>query len=63
MKLLNAIKLLITVSNHKYKMRSYCLKCRKYTENINPKVSSTSNGKALLLPKCEILKIKEQKDY
>ena len=63
MKLLNAIKLLITVSNCKYKMRSYCLKCRKDTENINPKVSSTSNGKALLLSKCEILKIKKQKDY
>ena len=27
-------------------MKSHCLKCRKDTENINPKVSSTSNGKA-----------------
>ena len=26
-KLLNAIKLLITGQNHKYKMKSYCLKC------------------------------------
>ena len=27
---------LITVYNHKYKMTSYCLKCKKDTENINP---------------------------
>ena len=26
-------------------MESYCLKCRKYTKNIDPHVSSTSNGK------------------
>ena len=35
-------------------MKSYCLKCRKDTENINPKVSSTSNGKAKILSKCAI---------
>ena len=28
-----------------HKMESYCLKCKKPTENINPQVSSTSNGK------------------
>ena len=54
MKLLNTVKLLITVWNSKYKMKSYCLKCRKDTENINPKVSSTSNGKAMILSKCAI---------
>ena len=32
-------------------MKSYCLKWRKYSENINPKVSSTSNGKAIILSK------------
>ena len=32
-------------------MKSYCLKCRKDTENINPKVLSTSNGKATILSK------------
>ena len=37
-----------------YKMESYCLKCRKDTENINPSVSSTSNGKAMILSKCAI---------
>ena len=35
-------------------MESYCLKCRKYTENINPQVSSTSNGKLMILSKCAI---------
>ena len=35
-------------------MKSYCLKCRKNTENINPSVSSTSNGKAMILSKCTI---------
>ena len=34
-------------------MKSYCLKCRKNTEKINPRVSNTSNGKTVLLSKCE----------
>ena len=35
-------------------MKSYCLKCRKDTENINPRVLGTSNGKAMILSKCAI---------
>ena len=35
-------------------MKSYCLKCRRDTENINPNVSSTRNGKAMILSKCAI---------
>ena len=35
-------------------MESYCLKCKKYTKNINPQVSSTSNGKMMILSKCAI---------
>ena len=35
-------------------MKSYCLKCRKDTENINPKVSNTSNGKTMISSKCAI---------
>ena len=30
-------------------MKSYCLKCRKDTENINPRVLGTSTGKAMIL--------------
>ena len=35
-------------------MGSCCLKCKKNTENIDPKISSTSNGKAMILSKCAI---------
>ena len=53
-KLLSAVRLLITVQNHKCKMKSYCLNCRKGTENINPRASNTSNGKTIILSKCAI---------
>ena len=33
-------------------MKSYCLKCKKDTENINPRVSNTSNSKTAFLLKC-----------
>ena len=35
-------------------MKSYCLKCKKDTENINPRVSSTKNGRTRILSKCAI---------
>ena len=35
-------------------MKSYCLKCRKNTENINPRVSITDHGRTMLLSKCAI---------
>ena len=35
-------------------MKSYCLKCRKNTENINPRVSKTSNGRTMVLSNCTI---------
>ena len=35
-------------------MKSYCLKCRKDPENINPKVSKTSNNRIMVLSKCAI---------
>ena len=52
-------------------MESYCLKCKKYTKNINPKVSSTINGKMMILSKCAIcgskksrfIKKQQAKDY
>ena len=52
-------------------MKSYCLKCRKDTEIIGPKLSGTSNGKAMILSKCAIcdseksrfIKNKEAKGY
>ena len=35
-------------------MLSYSLKCKKNIENINPRVSKTSNGKTTILSKCAI---------
>ena len=35
-------------------MISYCLKCRKDTENITPRVSKTSNNRTMVLAKCAI---------
>ena len=42
-------------------MESYCLKCRKYTKNINPQVLSTSNGKIMIWSKCAICGCKKSK--
>ena len=37
-----------------YKMKTHCLKCKKKTENTDPQVPSTSNGKTMMLSKCKI---------
>ena len=42
-------------------MESYCLKCKKYTKNINPQVSSTNNAKMMILWKCAICGSKKSK--
>ena len=42
-------------------MKSFCLKCRKDTENINPEVSSTSNGKAMISSKCAMCDSKKSR--
>ena len=34
-------------------MKSYCLKYRKDTENINSKVLKTSNNRTMVLSKCK----------
>ena len=44
-------------------MKSYCLKCRKDTENIDPKIWSTSNGKAMILLKCAICGSKKSRFF
>ena len=35
-------------------MKSYCLRCRKNAQNINPRVSKTSNERTMVLSKCAI---------
>ena len=42
-------------------MWSSCLKCRKNTENINRKISGTSNGKTMILSNCAICGSKKSK--
>ena len=42
-------------------MLSYCLRCRKNTESINPKVSKRTNGKTMILSKCAICGSKKSK--
>ena len=52
-------------------MLSYCLKCKRNTESINPKFLKTTNGKAINLSTCAIcgskksklIKSSKQKDY
>ena len=54
-----------------YKMKSYCLKCKKDTENINPRVSNNvmvekwyyQNVQYVDAKNQDFLKIKKQKDY
>ena len=46
----------------KYKtMLSYCLKCIKNTENTNPVVLQTSNGKTMILSNCAICGVEKSK--
>ena len=42
-------------------MVSYCLKCKKSTESINPKVSKTTSGKVMILLTCAICDSKKSK--
>ena len=42
-------------------MLSYCLKCKKNTENIDPNVSATSNDRTMILSKCAICGSKKSK--
>ena len=52
-------------------MSSSCLKCKRNTENINPRVLKTGNGKTILLSKCatcgskksRFIKNKKQVEY
>ena len=42
-------------------MLSHCLKYKKNTESIDPKVSATSNGRTMVLSKCAICGSKKSK--
>ena len=40
-------------------MPTYCLKCRRDTENINPKMVRTKNNRLIMQSKCPICGIKK----
>ena len=40
-------------------MLSYCLKCRKNTQSINPVNEKTSNDGTIILSKCAVCKTKK----
>ena len=40
-------------------MPTYCLKCRRDTENINPKMVITKNNRLIMQSKCPICGIKK----
>ena len=42
-------------------MSSYCLKCKKNTEKINPRVLKTNNDKTMLLSICAVYDSKKSR--
>ena len=42
-------------------MKTYCVKCRKNTENLKSKISKTKNGRLIMLSKCADCGIKKSR--
>ena len=42
-------------------MKTYCVKCRKDTENIDPKMVRTKNGRLVIQSKCTVCGIKKSR--
>ena len=42
-------------------MKTYCVKCRKDTENIGPKMVRTKNNRLTMQSKCSVCKIKKSR--
>ena len=40
-------------------MKTYCVKCKKDTENIDPKMFKTKNNRLIMQSKCLVCKIKK----
>ena len=40
-------------------MNTYCVKCRKDTENIDPKIVRTKNNRLVMQSKCSVCGIKK----
>ena len=46
---------------YKSKMRTYCVKCRRDTENIDPKMVRTKNNRLIMQSKCSACGIKKSR--
>ena len=53
-------KLTIDVT-YKNKMKTYCMKCKKNTENIDPKMVRTKNNRLIVQSKYSVSRIKKVK--
>ena len=42
-------------------MKTYCMKCRKDTNNFDPKMIKTKNGRLLMQSKCTVCGIKKSR--
>ena len=42
-------------------MKTYCVKCRKDTENIDPKMFRTKNNRLVMQSKCSVCEIKKSR--
>ena len=42
-------------------MKTYCVKCRKDTENIDPKIVRTNNKRLVMQSKCSVCGIKKSR--
>ena len=42
-------------------MKTYCVKCRKDTENIGPKIVRTKNNRLNMQSKCSVCRIKKSR--
>ena len=42
-------------------MKTYCVKCRKDTENVDPKVVRTKNNRLVMQSKCSVCGIKKSR--
>ena len=44
-------------------MKTYCVKYRRNTENIDPKMIRTKNNRLMMQSKCSVAELKSQKVY
>ena len=42
-------------------MKTYCMKCKKDTENIDPKIVRAKNNRLVMQPKCFVSEIKKSR--